>query len=57
MKPTVQKLVYTVVAAAIIIIAVAVPQVEDAKELLFTLAGGLAGGSWMKRPGDQTAPK
>lgn len=52
-NPTVMKLVGTVVAVAIYVIAHKIPEL---KEMLLPLAGGVAGGVLMPRPGDVRAP-
>lgn len=52
MTPAVQKLVYTIVAAALVVLAVAVPEVAEGRDFLMSLAGGLVGAGWVRRPGD-----
>ncbi len=51
MSPTVVKLLVTVVAAGLYALA-EVPALVGVRDLLVMLAGGLAGGAFVRRPGD-----
>lgn len=56
-NPFVQRVVLTVVAAILALVAVTIASGTQAEGFLFTLAGGLGGGAWLRRPGDSTPSK
>lgn len=51
MNPTITKLVFTVLAAGLYVLAEQ-PSLAGVRDLLVGLAGGLVGGAFLRRPGD-----
>lgn len=51
MNPTITKLLFTALAAALYVLAEQ-PSLSGVRDMLVWLAGGLVGGAFVRRPGD-----